>query len=592
MPTLWNRLEMRARSDQFDESLRNTLHDPYWTLCRQWQSGEFEATDNGSPAEVRLRWSSYPIRRYSLAGKAFAGYADHQPLEAAVERVSMQPGVPLRIEMGRHLLRLLREALGSAADSILEALRQRPELRFRLTEEGTAEARQRNAHLLSNRRLQSWMHAAVQSGALDGGALYAQLKSGKALSDFLDAPSQAADAVGADWMGWFETQYNQPDSEHADAWLPGRLEYQFEVEATGRQGTPVRMGAEEYYEGRMDWYSFAYSARAAETAPPADAAAETNIQHRIPAQVEYPGMPGARWWEMEDAQVNLLTVETGDAQSGRLALMEFGLMYSNDWFVLPLRVPAGALLDVQKLDVRDVFGQWSSVKHYRQADDPVEWVFFGLSGRDASPAELEYLFLPPSVVDLKESRPTEEVYLARDEMANMVWGIEHHIPDGVDGAREGNAAALNVATYLQNLSDERTAGAEPPPLSENEAQVKYTLATRVPEYWIPFMPVQMENGNGAIWLQRAAMPRVYPGLKIERVRPRTSLLRQGLDQADWAPYFLFEEEVPRSGIRVMRTWQRARWHQGRVALWSGYRKQNGRGQGSSGLRFDILVEKE
>ena len=75
------------------------------------------------------------------------------------------------------------------------------------------------------------------------------------------------------------------------------------------------------------------------------------------------------------------------------------------------------------------------------------------------------------------------------------------------------------------------------------------------------------------------------------MRPRTSLLRQGLDQENWAPYFLYEEEVPRSGIRVTRTWQRARWYQGRVALWSGFRKQNGRGQGNSGLRFDVLTEK-
>lgn len=49
---------------------------------------------------------------------------------------------------------------------------------------------------------------------------------------------------------------------------------------------------------------------------------------------------------------------------------------------------------------------------------------------------------------------------------------------------------------------------------------------------------------------------MYPGLPIERIRPRTSLLRYGLDKPAYQPFFIPEEEVPKSGVRVVRTWQR------------------------------------
>jgi len=72
------------------------------------------------------------------------------------------------------------------------------------------------------------------------------------------------------------------------------------------------------------------------------------------------------------------------------------------------------------------------------------------------------------------------------------------------------------------------------------------------------------------------------------VKPRTRLVREGLDQLVARPYFVAEEEVPRSGVRVTQTFQRTRWTDGRPVLWIGARKQTGRGEGSSGLAFDRI----
>jgi hypothetical protein len=114
----------------------------------------------------------------------------------------------------------------------------------------------------------------------------------------------------------------------------------------------------------------------------------------------------------------------------------------------------------------------------------------------------------------------------------------------------------------------------------------------VPENWIPFMPVHVPGDNREVQLQRASLPRLLDGDPDPpvAVRPRTWLLRQGLDRTPPAPYFLHEEEVPRAGVRVSRRYRRTRWRDGRVWVWLAAVKQTGRGESSSGLAFDRLVD--
>jgi hypothetical protein len=89
------------------------------------------------------------------------------------------------------------------------------------------------------------------------------------------------------------------------------------------------------------------------------------------------------------------------------------------------------------------------------------------------------------------------------------------------------------------------------------------------------------------------MPRLTDALPNTRIEPRGKILRTGLDVAgDKKPYFLHEEEVPRAGVIVTRSFQRARWFDGKVYTWIGRRKQTGRGEGASGLAFDQIVPLE
>jgi hypothetical protein len=66
----------------------------------------------------------------------------------------------------------------------------------------------------------------------------------------------------------------------------------------------------------------------------------------------------------------------------------------------------------------------------------------------------------------------------------------------------------------------------------------------------------------------------------KKVRPRTVLLREGLDRTPQRAYFIHEEEVPRAGARVTQSFQRTRWRDGSVWVWLGVRKLTGRGEGS------------
>ena len=55
-----------------------------------------------------------------------------------------------------------------------------------------------------------------------------------------------------------------------------------------------------------------------------------------------------------------------------------------------------------------------------------------------------------------------------------------------------------------------------------------------------------------------------------------------------SPYRVAEEEVPRSGTRVLRAMRRTRWVDGSTQLWTARRRRAGQGGAASGLRYDVV----
>jgi hypothetical protein len=297
-------------------------------------------------------------------------------------------------------------------------------------------------------------------------------------------------------------------------------------------------------------------------------------------------MPNTRWWAFEDRRTNFGDVSPDTTDVGKLMLMEFALIFANDWFVVPWTLPVGQLARVRGIALTTVFNErlWiEPISQGESASGIESWSMFSLTGDSAGhstfPPELITLPVAPRVL---EGEPLEDVSLVRDEMANMVWAVEHRIPLPTGWPRAGAEAGHELRTYLQGLVGP-PATPPPPPA----APIRYTAMTGVPEEWIPFIPVRVDGSTRETQLQRAAMPRFLdnappPPLPVE---PRTPLLRQNHPNA----YFINEEEVPRAGVRITQCYQRTRRADGSVVVWYGARKTTGRGEGASGLAFDQIT---
>jgi hypothetical protein len=305
--------------------------------------------------------------------------------------------------------------------------------------------------------------------------------------------------------------------------------------------------------------------------------------------VRYSGMQLPRWWALEDGKTNFAAVRPDSTDLARLIFLEFALVFSNDWYQLPCDLPTGTMARIRGLVVTDVFGEkrWISPAGAGDDEDWQRWSMFTLDtiGDDHVPADTD-LFLPPSVPKVADGPALEEVLLIRDENANLVWGIEQTVRMPTGEPRRGSEAAAEIVAFRRRQAEAATTSAttannEDPP----RAPISYVAMNTIPEHWIPFIPVRVPGDNREIQLQRAAMPSAVDG---QPVRPRTTLLRQGFDAEK--QYFINEEEVPRAGTRLSVSYNRTRWRDGRVVIWLSARRGVGRGQGSSGLGFDLLVD--
>ena len=379
-----------------------------------------------------------------------------------------------------------------------------------------------------------------------------------------------------------------------------RLEYRFSISSNTESGEKV-MKAEEYYQGHLDWYNVDVSRDAPSLgdlpgSPPAPAPRK-KVQTFIPSPVVFEGMPNTRWWAFEDSKTNFSYIKPDTTDLAKLLLMEFGLVYANDWYLIPYKLPVATLTKIKGLSLTNSFGEnfWIEAAGKGDDQDWTRWNMFSMKVDSAqpSPADIDLLLLP-TVAKIQESKPVEEVMFVRDEVANMVWAVETIVPLPSGRSKSGFEAAAEYHGYLQKLfTDQAGPVVVAPPVADGEevAKIRYQAMNAVPENWIPFIPAHVEGSNREVQLQRAAMPRILDGDngKPDKIRPRTALLQPGL--AGKKPYFIHEEEVPRSGIKVAQSFQRTRWNGGKVFVWFGVRKETGRGEASSGLGFDRIVNR-
>jgi hypothetical protein len=274
----------------------------------------------------------------------------------------------------------------------------------------------------------------------------------------------------------------------------------------------------------------------------------------------------------------------------QLLLMEFGLVYANDWFLLPFTIPTGTLARIEGMAVTNNFGErfWIIGAGTGAQDNWHRWSMFQLTTQPPpdGPADTSVL-IPPATADTLDGDALEEVELARDEVSDMAWAIERTVPPVAGFGRSGKDEARETLQYHQQL----VAAGTPTPAAY-QASIAYLAMTSVPENWIPFVPVHVPGSVREIQLQRGRMLRIIQSdpLPPEKVPPRTTLMRQGLDDTPKQPYVIHQEQVPRAGAIVTESFRRTRWTKGEAFVWLGVQKQVGRGEQLSGLRFDSIVD--
>lgn len=591
---LWNRLEGRPRTTNFERAMKAEVRDALWMLSKQWQIGEFIGDDAGSPVLARAHLRTTRLTKYRGGDAGSEAFDESVPLEAKVEAQPLQlerrgrpASLDVRLLMGRRWLRQVA-AVGPG-------LREEYIGKYGIAAPNPESAA--DADVCAHSAV--WQHVAAVAGrAMDGYALYEYLKADaghRAHDDITAADTQTKrdviDELATKWLAWFEALFYQPPASGNPSWKPSYLEHQFACSAPQAAGEKV-LTAAGYHHGHLDWYNLDLDAEASTLDGPEPASDPRGTVTRtfVPSSVTFGGMPHPRYWTFEDWNTNLGFVKPDTTDLNKLLLLDFFLLYSNDWFILPVTLPVGTLSDVRGLMVTNVFGEkvWVEAAGRGSDQDWQRWNMFthAVAGTDDVPADMASVVLPVAR-KVQQGKPLEQVLLVRDEVANMVWGVEARVPAVTGPGRSGSDMARELRAKLQALVFAANPQVTPEP---PRAPVRYELVNTVPEHWIPFVPAHVAGQSREIQLQRASLPRVLENEETppKKVEPRGWLLRQGLDETPARPYFIHEEEVTRAGVKLERCFQRTRWYDGRVVTWAGIRKQQGRGEGRSGLAFDQL----
>ena len=548
--TYWNRVEPSMRSNDISKSLAARVRDPLWMLARQWQFGEFHGEDAGSPAWIEIKTSSLPMAAWRVPGKTWQTIDPAIPLEKAVQSESFTFNLSLSVELGQ-VIEAMLTAAGFTAALVTDFRDAYPIENPTPSDEQSGDP-------------EFFRFKSVAAGrALNGEELYRTARA--SLPNLPDRPPNLPSGVAAvleDYVEWVNDVLGDLAIPEPPAWIPERLEYGVEVITAAPEEENSRLYfSDPGRDAEFDWDTFDLLTATDETAP--RVIVEEMTETILPANVRFNGMPNARWWDFENATIDFGAIEPDRRELSKLVVMDFMLIHSNDWFVIPLEQKIGTVLRVDSLIVKDVFGTLTLVPAVEESG----WTIFSSSGGGRG------FVLPPSAGETAQySAAIEDVRFIRDEMANMVWGVEHTIEGGLGQPLDG----------YERTGRRNAAPPVVPSTPDPTVPLEYILQTTVPENWIPFLPVAIDPLSGAVALERAAMLR--PGT-LDPIRPVGRILNPALPTN--TPYRIAEEEVSRTGTRIQRVIGRSRGTRGGTFLWIGRRKGAGRGEGSSGLRYDL-----
>ena len=635
-------LESRSRKMNLTEALRFRIHDPLWMLTRQWQLGEFRGNDAGTAMSVRCRVASTPISGYRIGNSSsnVTGLTNDTPIEPMVEQINRVITPLVRVESAAYFCKLLSGLPQKVYDALIEHLKKNYPLQ-NLADTGRGSLEHDEIRSFSdsrNIRLQRFARA-FSAKAFDGYALYQDLAKSvqfKGGIDLLKGYLQLYANARSKYLTWFANRYLPKSNGAASAWNQPELGYDFAAD-----NSVAKYLAEDYVGGRVSWYSFDVDSMKDSNASLQNRDYKRKNVDRetidsLPVLASYPGAPNKRLWQFENRDVFM--GNSREMQSkGNVAFMQFATMYGNDWMLCPLKTEIGKYIEVESIEVYDTFGIRSDIRHRAGLKDQgpttfgQRWQMFTntpvkVQDFDAlkETARFNYangLLFPPALVRTLEGESLEEVSLLRDEMANMIWGVETRIEDGCGSSLDAKLLASEVGQYLEDEYDKTVEKVKMSVKNVQEgdnvvtevesgykSDYKYSLMNTVPLNWIPFVPQHLNSeeerakykgfqGGRETILRRGKMPYFFDGA-YRAVRPLSSILEVVKDETRKnpdgspmeVPMFINEEQVQGVGTVIRKNCQRSRWLKGQTFTWMGYSKEIKHTQVVSGLEFDNLLE--
>jgi len=633
------RMEPDSRTTDLANGIAVRIADPLWFLTRQWQVSEFEGEDAGSPIDVSLLCKMRPLKSVKLRNDDGVVISDDNspvpdsiPLEKLVEQEWLDVDWKMSARIGQEFERqIFLYVNNDVAALYIENYRNAYPFKFdNADQESRADKITRQlvdfmkGRVVDGRAILGGLDFSSNSLTLDSGNLTEQYRLGDTiLSD-----------IASYLVRWCNSMNIKKSPERSRAWRNEQLDYRFTLEDGDNDSNQGTLVAPEYRSGDLDWYTF----DSCDGLHTSGIWLDHALTSLLPTPINITGI-SRRWWEFEDANIDLGHMEVGKVDIARGILMQYALVYGDDWYSIPLPIPVSHLAKIDSLKVYNVFGQEESIDpayyHVNQhviesggdpADPMQQWRIFTLSPTDRTsvPGDMErpLLYIPPVLSLNQESDPLEEARFVRDEWSNMVWCIEQTVLNGIGKPVDGYKAQLE---YFESVKENKieqliadidslksslaVEGQRPedyqairdrlelanlelrelsPENADEDATLPYyRLATSVPENWIPFKPFDARiifGGDRNIRLRRAQMLRNTFNEKPEPIQARTRLLEISGNPLLW----LEENVIPRSGLRICLINQRTRWIDGQTFVWKSRKILTGRGEGQSGLIFDKL----
>jgi hypothetical protein len=624
--TFWNRLEPRPYANSIAESIAAPIRDPLWMLARQWQVGEFCASDVGSVVYADLKGQAGPFLAWKTDdAKSSGSLTGPVALEPAVQSEQFAPDLATRVELGQWFEALLGSGAG---DHMIDFLRSTYPLPlvidstvdhlFDFTgslaglDSGTMPVALVSAFGAKGIPLvkpKVWLitagkqwavtdtsnrmtYAIVTSGgsaavylcrdaealrflsvcsarASDGVAILQVAMSGAAIltarPEWTAAQVQALTSAGNALQNAVQAVYGSIGFADAPAWVPNRLALELTVDITSASNATANLKATPGDSGEFDWTSFDVLVPNGSAAPGAMAPLSKTA---VPGHVRFRGMPEPRWWEFETSQTDFGGIQPEKRDLSKLIFMDFMLIHGDDWYLMPLDVPVGSAAMISSLLVHDVFGITTQID---RADANV------VAGSVAAPGQQWTMFSPavlgqpPHVTPCLLVPPSTAATAITGRALEEVRLVRDPVADMVWGIE----VTTESATGRPWPGRERLQGGKPSQVPKAPAAVppplQYRLHTPVPVHWFPLVPTP--QGTGYV-LERAALPGDDPGGST----PSGRILRATQ---------IREQEISTQGTAIARNVCRSRWIDGSTHLWIARSRKFGAGQGSSGIRFDV-----